>query len=160
MPPRRTMRRSTSRSDRAPPRARGAPRGTPARPPRASAARPAGARAPPTATGWGRSAAGRACRRDVGERLPLRPDVDLLPLVGAATGALGADPAVPPEVGRVDILDLEPLLQRQREEPPGGREHPVRHLRGDAVPDDVEEADVMRGVPQVAQERLALPWVA
>ncbi len=88
---------------------------------------------------------------------PLGADVDLLAPVGRAAGVLGAGAGVATELGRVHVLDLQPLLDGQREELPGQLLDAIGDSGRDPVTGDVEEADVARCRAQLGQEGVALP---
>jgi len=58
-----------------------------------------------------------------------------------------ADPRIAAEVRRVEVADREPLGLGQSEEPPDEIEQRVRLFGLDAVPDQLEEADLVRIFP-------------
>jgi hypothetical protein len=87
---------------------------------------------------------------------PLRADVDLLAPVGAARGVFGSGARIAAELGRVEVLDLQPLFFRQREEGTGGAQSLLPYGGGDTVTGDVEEPHLVCGCAQPREKRLAV----
>ena len=79
-------------------------------------------------------------------------DVDLLAPVDLALGELAAGPGVAAELRTAQHLDAALVVERQREEAGGLRERPRGDVLGDAVADEVEEADVVGGGAQRGAE--------
>ena len=105
---------------------------------------------------WGRSF-GAQIGGDAGAALgggAFFADVDLFPPVDVAVGELAADARVSAELRAVDVLDRELLLLGEREEAAGHIQDVVDERLVDAVPDEVEEADLVGGLAQLLAESL------
>ncbi len=73
----------------------------------------------------------------------LAADVELIAQVDLAVGALVAEAGVAAELGRADVLDGQPLLVGEGEEATGHGVEVGGEAVGDAVPDHVEEPDLV-----------------
>ncbi len=82
----------------------------------------------------------------------LTADVELIAQIDLAVGALVPEAGVAAELRRPHVLDRQPLVLRQGEEAPGDRVQVGGEGVGDAVADDVEEADLVDGPAEVGDE--------
>src|SRR5690606_28594254 len=83
----------------------------------------------------------------------LDAEVELLAPVGLPARALARHPRITTELRGIHHFDALLLLHRQVEELPGKLEQAFDLVQRNAMPVEIEEADVARCIAQVPQER-------
>ncbi len=86
----------------------------------------------------------------------LATDVDLVAQVDAAVRHLVSEARVPAELGRIDVLDLQPVGFREGEEGAGHVVDARREFGIDAMSGHVEEPDGVHHLAQFVDEGLRL----